>query len=75
MLKDPKLAILLAVHAGAIALMVDHGEGGFAPSQAVKRSVDAMEDLMGASLLITRDAIEAEFVNSRVAIQHTKEVT
>lgn len=42
---DPKLTIAIAIHQGAIALMVDHGEGSMAPDIAISRSLRAFKQI------------------------------
>ena len=65
MLKDPKLALAIAIYQGAIALMVDHGEGAMDANTAVQRSRQAMWDVLGEPVSTDLKAIEAEFVNAR----------
>lgn len=69
---DPKLALAIAIHEGAIALMVDHGEGAMDRNTAVQRSRQAMERIVDGEvreehggLDVTLSAIEAEFANGR----------
>lgn len=71
-MRDPKLALAIAIHQGAIALMVDHGEGAMLPSVAMNRSKEVMEKIVDGEvreehggLDVTLSAIEAEFANGR----------
>ena len=67
MLKDPKLALAIAIHQGAIQLMIDHGEGAMNMDIAVSRSFAIMNNVVGEKVEVTMASIEAEFVNSRAA--------
>lgn len=80
-MRDPKLALAIAIHQGAIALMVDHGAGSMDRVTAVNRSRQVMEKVVGEretawkdtsgdkevahGLDVSLSGIEAEFANGR----------
>ncbi len=59
-MRIPKLALAIAIHEGAIALMVDHGEGAMDRHTAIKRSREAMETIVGDDLDVSLETIENE---------------
>ena len=67
MLKDPKLALAIAIHQGAVALMIDHGEGAMNKDVAVSKSKAIMNNVLGETPDVSYHAILAEFVNARAA--------
>ncbi len=67
-MRDPKLALAIAIHQGAIALMVDHGEGAMDRLAAERRSRQVMESIVDeqpGGLSVSLDSIESEFANAR----------
>lgn len=62
MLRDPKLALAIAIHEGAMRLVTE----GMAAQVAVKISRDIMEKIVGEGMDTSLSSIEDEFVNSRL---------
>jgi hypothetical protein len=65
-MRDPKLAIALAIHEGALRLIAR----GFSDGGAVQKSRQAMEKVLGEENTVkgldtSLAAIEAEFANGR----------
>ncbi len=78
-MRDPKLALAIAIHQGAIALMVDHGEGAMDRERAVQKSRQAMVSVVGecreqpGGLDVSLASIEGEFKNGRFYHGETSE--
>ncbi len=62
MLRDPKLALAIAIHEGAMRLVAE----GMSEQVAIKISTGAMKRIVGEGMDTSLSSIEDEFVNSRL---------